>query len=103
MTEKIVDQESAVDMVIRRMKGYAEGLSHDVARGTKTPRLAALLLQQYGRGLEDATTVFLSNIRSSALIGRVVNKEVCKIDPEWGEHDRELWAGRPADVIAHKP
>lgn len=96
-----MNQELAVERLIQQVKEYAYGRAKDVARGAETPRLAALLVQKYGRGVVDAVATVFDTPRAADPISNVVDEETAKIDPLWREHDRERWAGRPADVVAH--
>lgn len=84
------------------MKDYAKSRANDVARGAETPRLAALLLQKYGRGVVDAVAVMLDNPRAADPIGNILDEETSKIDPHFQEHDAERWAGRPADITINQ-
>lgn len=95
-----MDEKIAVERLVQQVKDYANGRAKDVARGAETPRLAALLVQKYGRGVVDAVATVFDNPRSAALIYEVVDEETAKIDPLWEEHNRERWAGRPADVVS---
>lgn len=96
-----MDEKLAVERLVQQGKDYAAGRASDVARGAETPRLAALLLQKYGRGVVDAVSEIFESPRAADPIGRMLDDEATKIDPHWREHDRERWGGRPADVIAH--
>ncbi|WP_437560359.1 hypothetical protein [Acidithiobacillus sulfuriphilus] len=96
-----MDQQVAVEHLVRQVKDYANGRAKDVERGADTPRLAALLVQKYGRGVVDAVAEIFGSPRAADPISKVVDDETAKIDPLWREHDRERWAGRPADVVAH--
>lgn len=96
-----MDEHVAVKRLEQQVKDYAHARSKDVARGAETPRLAALLVQKYGRGVADAVAEIFGGPRAADLISKVVDDETAKIDPLWREHDRERWAGRPADVVAH--
>lgn len=95
-----MDEQVAVERLVDQVKTYANGRTKDVARGAETPRLAALLVQKYGRGVIDAVATIFDSPRVADLISKTVDEEVTKIDPLWREHDRERWAGRPADVVA---
>lgn len=96
-----MDEQIAVELLAQQVKDYANGRAKDVARGAETPRLAALLVQKYGRGVIDAVATIFDSPRSADPISKVVDDETAKIDPLWREHDKERWAGRPADVVAH--
>ncbi len=52
-----MDQTFTINLLIRQVEEYAAGKIGDVARGSETPRLAALLMQKYGRGIVDAVAV----------------------------------------------
>ncbi len=95
-----MDEQIAIERLVRQVKDYAEGRAKDVARGAETPRLAALLVQKYGRGIADAAALIFDNFRAADPIWEVLDAETAKIDPLWREHDKERWAGRPADVVA---
>lgn len=96
-----MDEQVAVERLVRQVKDYANGRAKDVEHGAETPRLAALLVQKYGRGVVDAVTEIFGSPRAADPISKVVDDETAKIDPLWREHDRERWADRPADVVAH--
>ncbi len=55
-----MDENVAVERLLQQVKEYANGGASDVARGAETPRLAALLVQKYGRGVVDALAVILT-------------------------------------------
>lgn len=95
-----MDKEHAVAQLVRQVRDYAGGRANDVARGAETPRLAALLLQKYGRGVADAVATIYDSPRAADAIYQALDEETARIDPDWREHDRERWAGRPADVLA---
>jgi hypothetical protein len=94
-----MDEKIAIDRLVQQGKDYARGRAQNVARGAETPRLAALLLQKYGRGVVDAVAVIYGTPRAADPIYQVLDEETAKIDPQWREHDQERWAGRPADVV----
>ncbi|WP_406625378.1 hypothetical protein [Acidovorax sp. SDU_ACID1] len=94
-----MDEEQAARQLARQVKAYAEGRAKDVARGAETPRLAALLLQKYGRGVADAVATIYDSPRAADAINRMLDEETARIDPDWRGHDRERWGGRPADVV----
>lgn len=89
------------ERLVQQAKDYALGHFKDVARGAETPRLSALLIQKYGRGMADAVATICDNPRAADTIGKVVDEETANLDPIWREHDRERWAGRPADIISY--
>lgn len=96
-----MDEQIAVERLVQQVKNYASGRAKDVARGAETPRLAALLVQKYGRGVIDAVATIFDSPRAADPISEIVDDETAKIDPLWRDHDKERWAGRPADVVAH--
>lgn len=96
-----MDEQIAVERLVQQVKDYASGRAKDVARGAETPRLAALLVQKYGRGVIDAVATIFDSPRAADPISEIVDDETAKIDPLWRDHDKERWAGRPADVVAH--
>lgn len=95
-----MDKQVTIERLVRKVKEYAAGRTKDVKRGAETPRLAALLVQKYGRGLCDATVEIFEDFRAADPISAAVDAETAKIDPLWREHNEERWAGRPADVLA---
>ncbi len=97
-----LDEQLAVERLVSRVRQYAAGRANDVARGAETPRLAALLLQKFGRGVAETVAEIYGSPRAADPIDTVVDEEVAKIDPLWREHDRERWAGRPADVVSQR-
>jgi len=98
-----MNEQIAIERLMQQVKDYARGRAQDVERGAETPRLAALLVQKYGRGVVDACATIFANARTADPISKVVDEETVKIDPLWREHNSERWAGRPADVVAHSP
>lgn len=96
---KRMDQKFAINMLIRQVEEYAAGKIGDVARGSETPRLAALLMQKYGRGIVDAVALLCDKPGIADLISHAVDKAASEIDPAWREHDRARWAGFRLDVI----
>jgi len=94
-----MDENIAVDRLVEQVIEYARGRHNDVERGAETPRLAALLLQKYGRGMADAVALIFETPRAADRIVRQVDEETSRIDPAWREHDRERWAARPADIV----
>jgi len=93
-----VDEKIAIDSLALKVKDYANGRAKDVERGAETPRLAALLLQKYGLGVIDTVSLIFGTPRAADPISHVLDIETAKIDPQWREHNRERWAGRPADL-----
>ncbi|CQB01776.1 TPA: hypothetical protein ACPY37_004246 [Escherichia coli] len=96
-----MNKQTAIELLQEQVRDYARQRAKDVARGAETPRLAALLVQKYGRGVVDALAVVFDSPRAAEPVMVVVDEEVSRIDPLWREHDRERWAGRPADVVAN--
>lgn len=72
-----------------------------LAEEQKRPRLAALLLQKYGRGIADAATLIFESPRAADPISLAIDEETTRIDFQWRDHDRERWAARPADLITN--
>lgn len=95
-----MDEQLVIERLVRQVREYASGRASDVARGAETPRLAALLVQKYGRGVVDAVIAVFDSARAADPIASIVDDETAKIDPLWREHDRERWNGRPADVVS---
>jgi hypothetical protein len=95
-----IDEQAVVERLVAQVNEYARGRESDVGRGAETPRLAALLLQKYGRGVCDAVSTIFGSPRAADPVSRAVDAATERIDPDWRQHDRERWAGRPADVIA---
>ena len=91
-----MNEQRAIELLQAQVRDYARQRAKDVARGAETPRLAALLVQKYGEGV-----VVFDSARSVDPVMSVVDEEVSRIDPLWQEHNRERWAGRPADVVAN--
>lgn len=96
-----MDQQIAVAQLVQHVKDYADGRAKDLARGAETPRLAALLLQKYGRGLIDAVVTIFDNPRVADPISEALDDETAKIDPQWRKHNQQRWEGRPADVLTN--
>lgn len=99
MTQHVtLDREAAIASTVERVREYARGRRADVERGLETPRLAALLVQKYGRGAVETVQTIFDNNRDADAVQRAVDAETARIDPSWREHDRERWTWRPADV-----
>jgi len=98
-----MDEQIAVERLIQMVKDFAHSRKNDVARSAETPHLAALLVQKYGLGVVEAAAVLFDSRHTADPIYQAVDDEVEEIDPDWREHGRERWAGRPADVVSHKP
>ncbi|WP_433947018.1 hypothetical protein [Paenibacillus sp. SN-8-1] len=97
-----MDENLAIDSLVLKVKEYADGRAKDVERGAETPRLAALLLQKYGLGVIEAVSMIYDTPRAADPISKVLDEETTKINPQWREHDRERWTGRPADITLSK-
>lgn len=95
-----MNTQETVEQLVQRVRDYGQARAADVARGAETPRLAALLVQKYGTGIADATAVVFDHPRAADPVRVAVDEETARIDPQWREHARERWAGRPADVVA---
>ena len=93
------NQQAQVAQLVEHVRDYARSRARDVARGAESPRLAALLIQKYGRGVADAAAILLDSPRTADPISEAVDEETAKIDPDWRGHDRERWSGRPADIV----
>ena len=63
--------------------------------------MAVLLTQKYGCGVVNAVALIYDNNRTADPIQKAVDEESDRIDPEWREHDRQRWAGRPSDVVSN--
>jgi hypothetical protein len=57
-------------------------------------------VQKYGRGVIDAVAIIFDSPRTADPIAKVVDDETTKIDALWREHNKDRWAGRPADVVS---
>lgn len=90
-----MQNEKVISDLTEKIREYAAGRAKDVARGTETPWLAALLLQKYGLGLLHGATIALGG---SAFSAAVLDEETAKIDPEWREHNKQRWEARPAGI-----
>jgi hypothetical protein len=97
----MIDEETAVSHFTQMVKRYAQDRAQNVERGLETPRLAALLVQKYGRGVVDAIIYVFDNARAADPVWRVLDAETAKIDPDWRAHDRDRWEGRPADLVTN--
>lgn len=94
--------DNDIEKLITKIKDYAKSRESDIKRGAEAPRLAALLLQKYGEGIIEAVSVILDTPRAADAIQNVLDEETLKIDPEWQEHGKERWKGRPADIVIGK-
>lgn len=88
-----MDESQALEQVARQTKDHAKRLAEDVVRGVSTPRLAARLLMEYGRGVIDAVTLIYDSPRAMDAIGHVLDKEMTKMDPDWRNHHSDSGAG----------
>ena len=93
-----MDEQTAVSLLTEKVREYAQARQQDVARGAERPRLAALLVQKYGRGIVDAVALLYDSPRVADPISRVIDEETAIIDPDWRENDRLRWAAKPADL-----
>ncbi len=93
-----MDEQTAVALLTEKVREYAQARQQDVARGAERPRLAALLVQKYGRGIVDAVALLYDSPRVADPISRVIDEETAIIDPDWRENDRLRWAAKPADL-----
>ncbi len=93
-----MDEQTAVALLKEKVREYAKERQQDVARGAERPRLAALLVQKYGRGIVDTVALLFDSPRAADPISKVVDEETAIIDPDWQENDRQRWAARPADL-----
>lgn len=104
MGQMITEQQALeyVAEIERRFKDKlieeAEGRKNDVKRGAETPRLAALMLQKYAKGLTDAVSLFADSVRAADNIYKLADLLIAEIDPDWREHDKQRWNARPADL-----
>ena len=83
-----MDEQTAVALLTEKVREYAQARQQDVARGAERPRLAALLVQKYGRGIVDAVALLYDSPKVSDPISRVIDEETAIIDPDWRENDR---------------
>lgn len=93
-----MDEQAVIKMLIEKVREYARDRQRNVARGAERPRLAALLVQKYGRGIADAVAAIYDSPREADSISRIVDEETAIIDSDWQENDRQRWAARPADL-----
>ncbi len=93
-----MDEQTAVALLTKKVREYAQARQQDVARGAERPRLAALLVQKYGLGIVDTVGLLFESPRAADPISKVVDEETAIIDPDWQENDRQRWAARPADL-----
>ncbi|MBA4688596.1 MAG: hypothetical protein H2184_15705 [Candidatus Galacturonibacter soehngenii] len=94
-----MDNNNYIENLIIKIREYARNRTSDIKRGAETPALAALLLQKYGEGIIDAIISVSDSNRVADPIQKVLDEELFKIDPEWKEHNKERWEGRPADIV----
>lgn len=94
-----IHPEHVVEQLERQIREFARSRAKDVERGAETPRLAALILQKYGRGVVDAVSTIFDSPRVADPIYKAIDEETFLIDPNWKEHDRERWKWRPADIM----
>jgi hypothetical protein len=77
----------------------AKGRRSDVKRGAETPRLSALMLAKYGKGLAQGIALMYGSPSATNEIQSLTDKLVSEIDPAWKEHDQQRWQSRPADLL----
>ena len=92
-----MNEQAAVERLVREVQRYASGRTRDVERGAETARLTALLLQKYGLGFIQAVSVIYESPRAADPILYLLDAETARIDPDWRENHRLRWAARPAD------
>jgi hypothetical protein len=73
---------------------YANYRKSEVERGAETPKLAALLVEKYARGLAKAIEIIGIDSSMPLEIDRIVRS----IDPGFEEQSRQRWALRPASI-----
>lgn len=76
---------------------HAQRRQDDVNDGLITPRLAALMVQQYSVGVLDTFTELFGE-RADASLRYFIDSQVNAIDSTWQVHAKERWAQRPADL-----
>ena len=76
---------------------HARRRQDDVDDNQVTPRLAALMTQQYSRGVID-NFIELYGERAAEPLARLMNDKVLTIDPDWLGHTKIRWSQRPADL-----
>jgi hypothetical protein len=90
--------------LITLITAYAETKRNDIERGADSPRLAALMLLLYGRGVIEAAGLLLAGRpagEKSAIepIWKVVEAEASALDPQWREEYQLRLKARPADLF----
>ena len=87
-------------MLVLKIIEYARNRAKEVACGAETPRLAAQLIQKYGRGVADAVAVIYDSPQAASPIFRARDQETARINPDAG-YDWKRWVGWPADIVIH--
>ncbi|HFK1747742.1 TPA: hypothetical protein ACGX4N_004606 [Bacillus cereus] len=73
-----MEQKIIIEMLIKKIREYANGRRNDVARGAETPRLAAHLLEKYGIGMIDAVSTIYEPPRAADDVFKVTGLRNCK-------------------------
>jgi hypothetical protein len=95
-----IDEALVVTQLVALLRDCAKSRQADVVRGAETPRLAALIVQKYGRGMAATVATLFDTPRAADPITQALDDEVERLDPKWREHQRERWEARPADVTS---
>jgi hypothetical protein len=80
---------------------YARLRERAVSRGAETPLLAAVLLDEYGRGVTDSITLVLDTAEARKVtvkLQRLLDDATRRIDPAFDRHRQERVKGKPADL-----
>jgi hypothetical protein len=81
---------------------YARLRERAVSRGAETPLLAAVLLDEYGRGVTDSITLVLDTAEARKVtvkLQRLLDDATRRIDPAFDRHRQERVKGKPADLL----
>lgn len=94
----MLDEQQAIQVLVRDIENYAAARANDVRRGAKTPRLAALMIQNYGAGQCHALRTIYGNPQACDAAQDTVEAACDVIRPQWRSDTQRRWAARPADL-----
>jgi hypothetical protein len=85
-----------IQALIKEIQRYAGNRLSDVARGTETRALAALMVEKFGEGISKAA--HLLGAEATGEIQREIDRLVREIDPQYRTHLQYRFEARPAGL-----
>jgi hypothetical protein len=82
---------------IELIRLYAQRRRDDVGDGYLTPRLAAVQVQAYSKGVLDTFTEHYGE-RAARPVGKALEEAVHWIDSDYRQNRTRRWSQRPADL-----